>query len=67
MLYYTSEENMKNYVWHRTVVHSLREEMRKKHVPLAEIGSVEEIPEDDAEPFLLVLGASETWGDRVIR
>lgn len=67
MLYYIVEENMKRYAWHQVYLHSLREEMRKKHVPISEIDSPEEIPAGDDEPFLLLLGVSGTWVDRTIR
>ena len=66
MLYYVLEDNMKRYAWHQSYVHSLREEMRKKHVPIAEIHAMSEIPEGDQEPFVLILGVSETWANQEI-
>ena len=38
MLYYLLEDNMKRYAWHQTYLHSLREEMRKKHVAIKDTG-----------------------------
>ena len=66
MLYYLLEDNMKRYAWHQTYLHSLREEMRKKHVAITEIHSPEDIPSADEEPFLLLLGVSDTWVNRLI-
>ena len=66
MLYYLLEDNMKRYAWHQTYLHSLREEMRKKHVAITEIHSLEDIPSADEEPFLLLLGVSDTWVNRLI-
>ena len=67
MLYYILEDNMKRYAWHQAYVHSLRDEMRKKHVPITEIHTLEEVPAEDGDPFLLLLGVSDTWEDRHIR
>ncbi|MBR4865896.1 MAG: substrate-binding domain-containing protein [Clostridia bacterium] len=66
MLYYMFEDRMKQYAWHQKQVQSLRDEMRKKHIPITEITTLEEIPPEDKEPCVIVTGVSELWENQMI-
>lgn len=60
------EDSMKGYAWHQTQVQSLRDEMRKKHVPLGEIASLSDIPADDTDPCIIIIGVSDLWVNQVV-
>jgi len=66
VLYYLVEDKMKRYVWHQSIIQSLREEMRRKHMTIQEILDLQEIPAGDEEACVLIIGVSERWENRMI-
>ncbi|MBR6764548.1 MAG: substrate-binding domain-containing protein [Clostridia bacterium] len=66
MLYYIIEDKMKGYAWHQRQIQSLRDEMRKKHVPISELSSLDDLPQDDPEPCVIVTGVSENWENQTV-
>ncbi|MBC5581593.1 substrate-binding domain-containing protein [Anaerofilum sp. BX8] len=61
MLYVRTEEEFKSYPWCRRILRGLGDEARKKRVPLREIGDAAQIPPQDRETAVLLIGASEAW------
>lgn len=66
MLYLLIEDAFKNYPWCHRALRGLNEEIRRKRVGLREVAGIAEIPEEDSEAGVLLLGASESWISRQV-